>query len=307
MISCSGRRGRKESWAVDRMWAKASRTVEFRCMVTDGRPEIKKILFIPLWFRSGNIRCKWEPDHRMDGFGNKKANVLKFSFPGGTFSLFWKWVWLLALPVCVQHVSFEEMLQRLQRSTRQTIICRTWRSVIVYTWPPLTKPREKLRGKKRTNLHKRTQRSAVSAHGSSPSILIAAPGSCCQAFEMNSHGAAVVMSQMRSALTWAWTHQREWSCSLSCRRQTIVAADSSTSSLGSEQKWLPFTSTLIQTLNRRTCTWAKSRMLARVGYSKLLRLGVCFSADLSQLFLVLYFNVFLSNAPAVTTTCTSSG
>lgn len=90
MISCSRRRGKKKSWAVDRMWAKASGTVEFRRMVTDGRPKIKKIHFIPLWFRSGNIRCKWKPDHRMDGIGNKKANVLKFSFLGSAFFLFLK-------------------------------------------------------------------------------------------------------------------------------------------------------------------------------------------------------------------------
>lgn len=31
----------------------------------------------------------------------------------------------------------------------------------------------------------------------------------------------VVMSQMRTALTCAWTHQMKWSCSLSCRRQTV--------------------------------------------------------------------------------------
>lgn len=29
------------------------------------------------------------------------------------------------------------------------------------------------------------------------------------------------MSQMRTALTCAWTHQMKWSCSLSCRRQTV--------------------------------------------------------------------------------------
>lgn len=75
------------SWAVDRMRVKASRTVEFRRTVTDGRPEIKKILFVPLWFGSGNIRCKWKPDHRMDGFGNKTPNVLKFSFLSGSFVL----------------------------------------------------------------------------------------------------------------------------------------------------------------------------------------------------------------------------
>lgn len=116
--------------------------------------------------------------------------------------------------------------------------------------------------KKEMNLHTSTQRSAVSARGSSPSILIAAPGRCCRALGMNSHGAAVVMSQMRSALTWAWTHRLEWSCSLSCRRQTIVAADSSTSSLGSEREWLPLTSILTQTLKQRVCAWVKSRILA---------------------------------------------
>lgn len=157
------------------------------------------------------------------------------------------------------------------------------------------------------NLLTSTQRSAVSARSSSPSILIAAPGSCCRALGMNSHGAAVVMSQMRSALTWAWTHRLEWSCSLSCRRQSIVAVDSSTSSLGSEQEWLPLTSILTQTFNRRACARVKSRMLACGGYGKLYRLAVRFSTDLRQLFLVLYFNVFLSNAPAALATCASSG
>lgn len=99
---------------------------------------------------------------------------------------------------------------------------------------------------------------------------------------MNSHSVADVMSQMRSALTWAWTHQLEWSCSLSCRRQSIVAADSSTSSLGSEREWLPLTSTLTQTLNQGACAWVKSRMLACGWYGKWYRLAVWFSADLTS-------------------------
>lgn len=213
----------------------------------------QKILFIPLWFHSGYIRCKWKPDHRMDGFGNKKP----FRASAVAFFFFWEWVWWTASPVCVQWVRFE-MLQRLQRSMLQTIIWRTWKMSLFTPEQRHAKNGEK----KGMNLHTSTQRSAVSARSSSPSTLIAAPGSCCWALGMDSHGAAVVMSQMRSALTWAWTHRLEWSCSLSCRRQTIVGADSSTSLLGSKRECPPLTSTLTQTLNRRACAWVKSRMLA---------------------------------------------
>lgn len=114
----------------------------------------------------------------------------------------------------------------------------------------------------------------------------AAPGSCCWALGMNSHSAAVVMSQMRSALTWAWTHRLEWSCSLSCRRQSMVAVDSSTSLLGSEWEWLPLTSTLTQILNWGACAWVRSRILACGWYGTWYRLAVQFSANLGQLFLV---------------------
>lgn len=75
-----------------RMWVNASETrdVEFRCMVTDGKPcRNQKIVFIFLWFCSGNIRCKWNPYYRMDGLGNKDKHRLKFAFPSATsFFLF---------------------------------------------------------------------------------------------------------------------------------------------------------------------------------------------------------------------------
>jgi len=51
------------------------------------------------------------------------------------------------------------------------------------------------------------------------------PRSCFESERNSFSCVAVVMSHMRTALTWAWTHQLKWSCSLSCRRQTVVAAD----------------------------------------------------------------------------------
>lgn len=116
-------------------------------------------------------------------------------------------------------------------------ICQQWRSAVVYTWPPVTKPREKRVGKKDESAHKHKKKCGFSAQLLSvdPNC---SPDSCCWLLGMNSHGAAVVMSQMKSILTWDWTHQLEWSCLFSCRRQRIVAMDSPTSSLGSESRVL---------------------------------------------------------------------
>lgn len=92
----------------------------------------------------------------------------------------------------------------------------------------------KVRKKNPVSTHMCTRSYITSAYDESPSCLILIanmsqkPGPpygvvVFRVREINSHCAAVVMSQMKTALTWAWTHQLKWSCSLSCRRQTIGA------------------------------------------------------------------------------------
>lgn len=66
-----------------RMQVNASETqdVEFRIMVTDGKPwRNQKMVFISLWFRSGDIRCKWNPYYRTGGLKNKDKHCFKFTF-----------------------------------------------------------------------------------------------------------------------------------------------------------------------------------------------------------------------------------
>lgn len=137
-----------------RMWVNASETrdVEFRCMVTDGKPcRNQKIVFIFLWFCSGNIRCKWNPYYRMDGLGNKDKHRLKFAFPSATsfFSFFflcvWKWVLQIASPVCVQHIRFwePETTEKQTPNNHLSNVKKVWKkAIIVYTWPTLPKPHE---------------------------------------------------------------------------------------------------------------------------------------------------------------------
>lgn len=58
-------------------------------MVADGKPyRNQKIVFVFLWFCSGNIRCKWNPYYRMSSLRNKDKHCLKFAFPGTTFFFF---------------------------------------------------------------------------------------------------------------------------------------------------------------------------------------------------------------------------
>lgn len=117
-----------------RMWVNASETrdVEFRCMVTDGKPcRNQKIVFIFLWFCSGNIRCKWNPYYRMDGLGNKDKHRLKFAFPSAT-SFFFLFFCVCENEYCrLLHPfvfsTFVSGSRKLQRSRLQTIICQTWR------------------------------------------------------------------------------------------------------------------------------------------------------------------------------------
>lgn len=119
-LTAKGKRGEKkkkekkiDACELQRVRASASETgyVDFRCMVTDGEPcRNQKIVFISLWFRSGNIRCKWNPYYRMDGLRNKDKHRLKFLLPPPKrhffFFFLWKWVLQIASPVCVQHIRF---------------------------------------------------------------------------------------------------------------------------------------------------------------------------------------------------------
>ena len=101
-----------------------TRDVDFRCVVTDGKPcRNQKIVFIFLWFCSGNIRCKWNPYYRMDGLRNKDKHRLKFAFPGATFCEN-EYCRLLHLFVFSTFISGS---WKLQRSRLQTIICQMQR------------------------------------------------------------------------------------------------------------------------------------------------------------------------------------
>lgn len=108
---------------LQREWTNASesRDVEFRCMVTDGKPcKNQKIVFICLWFCSGNIRCKWNPYYRMDSHRNKDKHRLKFVSPSATFREN-EYCRLLHLFV---FSTFILGSWKLQRSRLQTIICQ---------------------------------------------------------------------------------------------------------------------------------------------------------------------------------------
>lgn len=93
MIDCGGEKRKKKKKKIngcelERKWVNASETrdVEFRCMVTDGKPcRNQKIVFTFLWFCSRNIRCKWNPYYRMDGLRNKDKHCFKFAFPHTIF------------------------------------------------------------------------------------------------------------------------------------------------------------------------------------------------------------------------------
>lgn len=79
-------------------------------MVADGKPyRNQKIVFVFLWFCSGNIRCKWNPYYRMGSLRNKDKHCLKFAFPGTTFFFSLKWVLQIASPVCVQYIHLWEL------------------------------------------------------------------------------------------------------------------------------------------------------------------------------------------------------
>lgn len=85
-VTAKGERKRTKKindFELERKWANASETwdVEFRCMVTDGKPcRNQKMVFIFLWFCTGNIRCKWNPYYRMDGLANKDKHPLEVCF-----------------------------------------------------------------------------------------------------------------------------------------------------------------------------------------------------------------------------------
>lgn len=93
MTDCDGESSGKKKKKIngcelERKWVDASepQDVEFRCMVTDGKPcRNQKIVFISLWFSRGNIWCKWNPYYRMDRLRNKDKHHLKFAFLGATF------------------------------------------------------------------------------------------------------------------------------------------------------------------------------------------------------------------------------
>lgn len=131
---------------LERKWVDASepQDVEFRCMVTDGKPcRNQKIVFIFLWFCRGNIWCKWNPYYRMERLRNKDKHHLKFAFLGATFLQ--KWVLQIASPVCVQHIHFSE-LETTEEQTPNNHLSnaeKVWKkAIIVYTWPTLPKTDE---------------------------------------------------------------------------------------------------------------------------------------------------------------------
>lgn len=152
---------------LERKWVNASETrdVEFRCMVTDGKPcRNQKIVFIFLWFCSGNIRCKWNPYYRMDGLRNKDKHRLKFAFPQRYF--FWEneYCRLLHLFVFSTFISSEpDTTEEQTPNNHLSNAEKAWKkAIIVYTWPTLPKPWRMNKVKKKI----------TSAYNSSPSCLI---------------------------------------------------------------------------------------------------------------------------------------
>ena len=123
------KREKIDACELQRVRASASETgyVDFRCMVTDGKPcRNQKIVFISLWFRSGNIRCKWNPYYRMDGLRNKDKHRLKFLLSPRKRHFFFCFVKMSIADcftcLCSAH-SFSGS-RKLQRGRLQTIICQ---------------------------------------------------------------------------------------------------------------------------------------------------------------------------------------
>ena len=156
-----------------------TRDVEFRCMVTDGKPcRNQKIVFIFLWFCSGNIRCKWNPYYRMDGLRNKDKHRLKSAFPERHFFVKMS---IADCFTCLRRAhSFLGAGNYREADTNNHLsnVEKVWKkAIIVYTWPTLPKPHEERTKKKKERkkilcAHVSTQRHITSAYNSSPSCLI---------------------------------------------------------------------------------------------------------------------------------------
>lgn len=137
-LTAKGKRGEKkkkekkiDACELQRVRASASETgyVDFRCMVTDGEPcRNQKIVFISLWFRSGNIRCKWNPYYRMDGLRNKDKHRLKFLLPPPKRHFFFFFFVKMSIADCFTCLCSAHSFsgsRKLQRGRLQTIICQT--------------------------------------------------------------------------------------------------------------------------------------------------------------------------------------
>lgn len=163
MIDCEGENRKKKGLGVgginrceldrESKWMPESR--ECRIQTYGNRWQAmqkSKIVFIFLWFCSGNIRCKWNPYYRMDGRGNKDKHSLKFALPGATFCEN-EYCRLLHLFVFSTFIYWE--LATTEEQTPNSHLSnaeKVWKkAIIVYTWPTLPKPHEEQTKEKKKN------------------------------------------------------------------------------------------------------------------------------------------------------------
>lgn len=173
---------KKDKWLwLVRMWVDASETrdVEFRCMVTDGKPcRNQKIVLIFLWFCSGYIRCKWNPYYRMDGLRNKdKHRRLKFAFPSATFFVKMSIADCFTCLCSAHSFSTEKQttnnhLSNVKKVWKNNNYCLHLTNVTKATWKANKVKKKNNNNPLLTHIHVSTRSSIVSAYHSSLSCLI---------------------------------------------------------------------------------------------------------------------------------------